>query len=369
MSLYVGVMSGTSMDAVDAVLAEVNDAGATVVHQHATAIAQPLRTRLEAALRSEALAALEAWRLDAEVGALFATAVLELLAAADTPPARVSAVGSHGQTLYHAPDADPPLTVQLGDPNVIAWRTGITTVSDFRRMDLAAGGQGAPLAPGFHAHAFAAADRPRAVVNLGGIANVTVLPPRGRGAVRGFDTGPANTLMDLWCARTRGDPFDAGGAWAATGRVDAPLLEVLLDEPYFSRKPPKSTGRELFNGSWLDARLRGVAAVPPEDVQRTLCELTAITVAAALDRHGDGAKEVYVCGGGALNPVLMDALSGALPGRIVQTTASLGVAPKAVEGTAFAWMAHERLAGRSAALPSVTGATRPVLLGGVYRRD
>jgi len=355
------------MDGVDAVLVEVHEEGVQVLHEHAESIPVDLKRRLELAVVTGALPALEVWRLDAAVGALFARAVLALLDGAGIDAARIFAVGSHGQTLYHAPWDEPPLTVQIGDPNIIAWQTGIVTVADFRRMDVAAGGQGAPLAPAFHAFAFSHQSQPRAVLNLGGIANLSLLPPRGAGPVLGFDTGPGNTLMDLWSTRVRNRPFDEVGAWAGTGFVSEALLEDLLDEPFFAQPPPKSTGRELFNVSWLEAKLRRYPNIKPESVQRTLCQFTAVSAAAALREHSPLIRELYVCGGGAHNPVLLAALAWELPDCEVGSTQRLGVAPKAVEGAAFAWLAHERLHGRSAAHTSVTGAAQATLLGGVYR--
>jgi len=367
MGLYVGLMSGTSMDAVDAVLAEITDTGVDVCSQHALSLPMDLRTRLEDALDTDRLYARECWNLDAEVGAVFADAALALLEHAGTPPSRVAAIGSHGQTLYHAPDASPPITVQVGNPNIIASRTGIVTVADFRRMDVAAGGQGAPLAPLFHAFAFAG-EHDRAVLNLGGIANVTLLPPAGAGPLLGFDTGPGNTLLDVWTREHLDQPFDTDGRWAASGQIQADLLTRMLEDPYFEAAPPKSTGRERFNRSWLNAALsgQGQTRVLPRDVQRTLVELTAVTVGAALNAHAARTREIYVCGGGALNRLLMQRIEHALPACRVTTTVALGVPPKAVEGAAFAWLARERLAGRSAGRSSVTGARRATTLGAVY---
>ena len=365
--MCIGVMSGTSMDGVDAVLVEIQKDGLRVLREHTGSIPPNLKRRLEQALDTTALHALEAWRLDAEVGEVFAQTVLGLLDGAGIRASTIFGIGSHGQTLYHAPGHEPPLTIQIGDPNIIAFRTGITTVADFRRMDVAAGGQGAPLAPAFHSFLFSHTSRARAVLNLGGIANLSVLPPRGSGPVLGFDTGPGNTLMDLWSMRVRGQPIDDGGAWAATGNVNESLLHELLADPYFSLPPPKSTGRELFNAKWLDERLFRYQRIAPQTVQRTLCQFTAASVARALRGQAPTVRELFVCGGGAHNRRLMSALADTLNGCEVRTTLDLGVPPKAVEGAAFAWMAHERLHARSAALTSVTGSMRASLLGGVYR--
>jgi anhydro-N-acetylmuramic acid kinase len=366
LTLHVGVLSGTSMDAVDAVLADFSGNGARVEAWHETPIPPVLARRLETALDTPRLTALECWRLDAEVGELFATAVNALLRGAKVAPERVAAVGSHGQTLYHDPNARPALTVQVGDPNVIARRTGIPVVADFRRMDVTAGGQGAPLAPAFHAFAFSDPNAARAVLNVGGIANLTALPGSDARAVLGFDTGPGNTLLDLWAARHTGEPFDRDGRLAAAGRSSSELLAALLADPYFLRPPPKSTGREHFNADWLDARL-GQRPCTPADVQRTLLELTVESAARAVEALPEAPRAVFVCGGGALNPVLMQRLDERLGQCRVASTDTLGVPPKTVEGAAFAWLASRRLAGRAGALPSVTGAREASVLGGVYR--
>jgi len=365
MTLYVGVLSGTSMDSVDAVLAYIRDDVVRVEAWHEAPYPQALRLRLEAALNTPHLGALECWRLDAELGEAFGDTVNALLRAAGVPATRVRAIGSHGQTIYHAPDARPALTVQIGDPNVIARRTGIEVVADFRRMDLAAGGQGAPLAPAFHAFAFSHPDSPRAVLNVGGIANLSRIAAGGR-RVTGSDTGPGNTLMDLWAARHRGTPYDADGRFAAAGRVAGALLVDLLCDPYFERPAPKSTGREYFNAGWLESRLLSHGDLAPADVQRTLLELTSESVARALE-HGDIPAELFVCGGGALNPVLMQRLGERLRPLPVHSTDPLGIPPKTVEGAAFAWLAACRLDGIAAVPTAVTGARETAVLGGVYR--
>jgi anhydro-N-acetylmuramic acid kinase len=366
MPLFVGLMSGTSIDSVDAVLADVHDGGLQVRRQYAHPIPSDLRQGLEDALHTGGLTAIRAWQLDAHVGELFAEAVLGLLNAAQVPPKEIVAIGSHGQTLYHAPDASPPLTIQVGDPNVIAWRTGVTTVADFRRMDVAAGGQGAPLAPAFHAFAFSSPEMHRVVLNIGGICNLSLLPAGGDDPLCGFDTGPGNTLMDLWTRRVLGHPFDQDGAWASSGRVREDLLARLKDDEYFGRPPPKSTGRERFNAAWLQRAVHDIGDLRAEDVQRTLCQLTVVTVTEALRHHAPQTQELFACGGGALNPVLMRLLAESLDECSVATTGDLGVPPKAVEGAAFAWMAHERLRGRAAGIPAVTGARGRSTLGGVY---
>jgi len=275
----------------------------------------------------------------------------------------------HGQTVRHRPEEG--WTLQLNNPARVAERAGVTVVADFRARDVAAGGHGAPLVPAFHAARFGRADADRVVVNVGGIANLTFVPAGGNLAgVRGFDTGPGNVLLDLWCARHRGESFDREGAWARSGRVDAALLERLLAEPYFALRPPKSTGRDLFNAEWLAAMLAGHAATRAADVQATLLVLTARTIARAVDVAAGAATgtDVLVCGGGANNTALLTALAAELAPRRVATTAVEGVAVEQVESLAFAWLAWRAVSGQTGNLPAVTGARGPRVLGAIYPR-
>jgi anhydro-N-acetylmuramic acid kinase len=366
-SLYLGLISGTSADGIDAALVEFADPSATapvrVIAARTTPYPDDLRARVLALATRDAAVALDDYgTLDVEIGEAFADAARALLDAAGVAPAAVAALGSHGQTLRHRPHGAHPFTLQIGDPSVIAERCGILTVADFRRADLAAGGQGAPLLPALHAAVFAHATIPRAVLNLGGIANLTILAPGHD--VLGFDTGPANCLLDAWAMRHLGAARDEGGAWAASGRVDAALLAVWLRDPYFSAPPPKSSGREVFNLDWLDARVP--AGLAPADVQATLLHLSARSIADALRAHGREASEVYACGGGVHNAALMAALRTELPGVRVDTTTALGLDPDYVEAVGFAWLARARLAGKPGNLPSVTGARGPRLLGALY---
>ena len=360
--LYLGLMSGTSADGIDVALVAFEPrlrllAGRTYAWDAAT------RERLVALGQGgEAQSLDELGELDVRIAQAFAEAALHLLGEAGVARDAVRALGSHGQTLRHRPGAPHPFTWQLGDGNVIAERSGITTVADFRRRDVAAGGQGAPLMPAFHAALLRAADEDRAVLNLGGIGNLTLLPRNGE--VRGFDTGPANALLDAWCERHTGQAYDAGGTFAAQGRVDESLLARLLDEAWFALPPPKSTGREHFHLAWLQARLRGDEA--PADVQATLLELTATTVADALRTSQPQTRRVLVCGGGVHNPRLLARLAARLPGCVVESTAAHGLDPDFVEAMGFAWLARETLAGRPGNLPSVTGARGPRVLGTVY---
>lgn len=370
-ALFLGLISGTSADGIDAALVRFD--------QHASALRCELllgRTyRWDEATRG-ALIALgqggdaasldEVGRLDALTGIHFAEAALRLLDEAGVPARDVRAIGSHGQTIRHRPHADPPFTWQIGDGNVIAERSGIDTVADFRRRDVAAGGHGAPLMPAFHAALLGSAEEERAVLNLGGIGNFTLLPRSGDGiAVRGFDTGPANALMDAWCERHTGAAFDAGGAFAAGGQADEGLLARLLEEPWFALPPPKSTGREQFHLAWLETRL-GDHPASPADVQATLLELTAATITDALRANQPGTRRVLVCGGGVHNARLMARLAAWMPEVSVESTAAHGLDPDFVEAMGFAWLARETLAGRPGNLPAVTGARGPRVLGTVF---
>lgn len=358
--LFVGVLSGTSVDAVDAALVRFAPEP-ELVATHTLPYPAELRAELLAlAVPGEN----EIDRLgaaDVAVGRHFARTVNELLTTQPEARARVRAVGSHGQTVRHRPAAGTPFTLQVGDPNVIAAETGLPVAADFRRKDVALGGEGAPLVPAFHAAVFGAAGRARAVVNIGGIANVTLLPGDPHAPVRGFDTGPGNTLLDAWCRAQRGEAMDRDGAFAAEGRVQEALLRALLADDYFARPAPKSTGPEYFSPAWLRERAAGFA---PADVQATLVALTAQSIAEAVGAAG--VMEVFVCGGGARNPVLMRALAERLPGASVQTTAALGVDPVWVEAMAFAWLAARRVRGEPGNCPAVTGARRAAVLGGLW---
>ncbi len=362
--LYIGLMSGTSVDGVDGVLVRLGDGQPPVV-QASASLPMPADLRHELLALNQsgddelARAALAANSL----ARLYAQAVAALLQHAGVAAGDVAAIGAHGQTVRHRPDLG--YTVQLNAPALLAELTGIDVVADFRSRDVAAGGQGAPLVPPFHAAIFGA-PQGRAVLNLGGIANVTLLEPGH--APRGFDTGPANVLLDGWCQRHLGQAYDADGRWAATGQVLAPLLEQLISsEPWFALPPPKSTGRDLFNMQWLDERLAAFDGPKPapQDVQATLQRLTARTVANAIDAAAASTQEVFVCGGGARNTGLMRELAYCLQ-RPVRPTDALGVPAQEVEALAFAWLAQAFMQRRPAGLPAVTGARGPRILGALY---
>jgi len=366
--LYLGLMSGTSLDGVDCALVDLSGPPALAATRF---LPYPLGLR-DALLELSQSGSDElerAGRLSVELSALYATAVNGLLAEAGIEAAGIAAIGCHGQTVRHRPESG--FTVQLVNPALLAERTGIMVVADFRSRDIAAGGQGAPLVPAFHAVCFRSTQRHRVVVNIGGIANLTDLPAPPNGAVRGFDSGPGNILLDVWASQHLGTHCDRDGRLASTGTVIPDLLERMLNDEYFDRPPPKSTGRERFNAKWLAAKLgderdyrhAGHAAA---DVQATLAELTARTIAGGIERCCPGTEDVFACGGGVHNPDLMRRLQAGLGDRHLATTDALGVPADWVEAMAFAWLARQALNRSSGNLPEVTGARGPRVLGAVY---
>ena len=364
---FLGLISGTSADGIDAALVRFADG-----HPHATPelvfgetyLWEPtLRARLvELGQLAASITLDEVGALDVRVGRAFAQAACAAMQAAGIDTGQLDAIGSHGQTLRHRPHGDFPFTLQLGDPATIAERCGVRVVAEFRRRDVAAGGHGAPLVPAFHAATLHSDGENRAVLNLGGIANFTLLPAGG--VVRGFDTGPANGLMDAWCLRHLGHAYDAGGEFAAHGRIDRRLLERLLEEPWFAQPPPKSTGRDTFNLRWVDAKLVGGESAA--DVQATLLALSVRTITDALRAAQPDTQRVIACGGGVHNRTLMQSLADAMPGVVVESSASQGMDPDFVEAMAFAWLARETLAARPGNLPAVTGAAGLRVLGAIY---
>ncbi len=355
--LYLGLISGTSLDGIDVALIRRHATGIELLSAATVAYPPPLRQRLLIDRHERPLTARELGSLDVAVGKAFGAAANHLLADYNLAPAAVRAIGSHGQTILHHPELG--FSLQIGDPARIARITGITTVADFRRADLAAGGEGAPLAPALHRFLFGA-DESRAILNLGGIANLTLLIP-GQPVVA-FDVGPANTLLDALARISTGNGCDRDGRLAGRGRVDSDLLGRLLDDPWFRRPPPKSTGPEYFNLHWLRTHMASRKIADP-DLAATLCELTAASVAAALVPHP---KALYCCGGGVHNPVLMRRLAVHLPATKVLSTAALGYDPDYIEAICFAWLAGERLSLTPANLPEVTGAEGSAVLGAVY---
>jgi anhydro-N-acetylmuramic acid kinase len=364
MALYLGLISGTSMDAIDAALVDFDAKPVRVVATSATAYEPDLKARVAALIdRAGSVALDEVGQIDVEIGRAFARATLTLLETSGVAPSEICAIGSHGQTLRHRPDLPAPFSWQIGDPNVLTELTGISVVADFRRRDVAAGGQGAPLLPVFHDQVFRSDNEDRVIANLGGIANITIL--RRGTPVTGFDTGPANRLLDAWIHVHQGRDFDADGSWAASGSVDEALLGTLLDEPYLRLPAPKSTGRELFNMDWLKAKL-GSAARRAADVQATLQQYTAVTLADAVRRYAPNAA-IYACGGGAHNHGLLAQVAALTAPNRVASTQDLGLDPDFVEAIAFAWFAKRTLEGQPSSAASVTGAQGARILGGVYR--
>lgn len=367
--LFVGLLSGTSVDAIDAALFRIEGNSIRMLRALAVPIDADLRSELLYLTECETVAPERIGMADRRFGACLADAVLQLLAAAGEQPDTIRAVGSHGQTIRHRPARTgasmPGFSWQIGDPSTIAEQTGICTVADFRRRDVAAGGQGAPLVPAFHLWAFGSETRERVILNIGGMANISVLRPAAALPVRGFDTGPGNALMDGWNRRHGRGEYDRDGKWARSGRVNAPLLARLLAHPYFCLPAPKSTGREEFNLTWLDAQLGGLR-IADGDVQATLLEFTATTIADAIGDNLPETGEVFVCGGGVHNASLMARLRELLEPRTVHSTAALGIEPDWVEAGLFAWLARQTLSHLPGNLPSVTGAVHPVVLGAIH---
>ena len=364
--LFIGLMSGTSMDGIDAALVDFSTGTPNLLTTHSHPYPAALHRRLEAALELEAPLTADLTAIDNAAGEAFAAAANELLARAGHVPESIAAIGSHGQTIRHEPDIATPYSLQIGNPDIIASLTNIDVVADFRRADIEAGGQGAPLVPAFHRARFSSTAENRVILNIGGIANITTLPADASKAITGFDTGPGNTLMDIWASRHLNTDMDTGGQWAAAGEVDYPLLQSMLADKYLVSAPPKSTGREYFNADWLSQYITR-QDIPAQTIQATLCELTAQSIATAIRTHAADTRQLIVCGGGVHNRHLMARLQANLPGMAVDTTAAHGLDPDWVEAAAFAWLAKQRLADKPGNIPDVTGANRPVLLGNLFR--
>lgn len=369
---YIGLMSGTSVDGIDAVVVAMDGPGGIRILAHHSHPYPPiLRAQIQGLTSTTLNTARDgseierAAELDMALGELFADAANCVLAKSSLQAGQIRAIGSHGQTLRHGPRAARPYSLQIANPSMIAERTGITTVADFRARDMAAGGQGAPLVPAFHQWLFQRPDVARVIINIGGIANITYLPQAAHLPITGFDTGPGNTLLDQWIDQHQGHTYDRDGAWAASGNVNEPLLTSMLNDPYFSLAPPKSTGREYFHLTWLGRYLATCARLPTADVQASLAALTIHSLTRAIQAL-DRVDEVYICGGGVHNPVLVQGLRQRLKPVPVASTESLGLHPDWVEAVAFAWLAHQTLEGRPGNLPSVTGARHAVILGGIY---
>ena len=365
--LYIGLMSGTSMDGIDAVVMDLSGVPQILAAKY-TPYDKETRDGLIGLCTNNHHTVELLGSMDTSLGQQFAQAALEVLRQGGISTDKIRAIGSHGQTIRHEPHAPAPYSLQIGNPNIITEITGITTVADFRRRDIAAGGEGAPLVPAFHNEIFRSSDKDRVVINIGGIANITILPKDKDLPVTGFDTGPGNVLMDGWSERHLGATFDTDGQWGASGNLHNPLLTTLLEHPFFKLKPPKSTGREYFNLQWLDETLHDLPNLPlPQDIQATLCELTACSISRAIATYAPKTHEILVCGGGVHNKMLMHRLGFHLQGRSIHSTEQFGIHPDWVESAAFAWLAKQTLEGKYGNLPSVTGATKAVVLGGIYK--
>lgn len=360
MPLYLGVMSGTSLDGLDIALIEQGDTTTLLAH-HYIPMPSGLRAELLALCASGPDEIARAACAENEWVRLAAQGIAELLQRQQLPTSKIRAIGSHGQTVRHEPQRG--FTVQIDNPALLAELTGIDVVADFRRRDVAAGGQGAPLVPAFHQALFGN-ERQRAILNIGGFSNVSLLAPGE--PVRGFDCGPGNVLLDSWIQHQRGEAYDRDGAWAASGQVNADLLKRFLADDFFAARGPKSTGRERFNLTWLQAMLKETPQLPAADVQATLLELSARSIAESLLHAQPGCEEVLVCGGGAFNAALMARLAAHLPGAHVTSTAACGVAPEWMEAMAFAWLAHRFLERQPGNCPEVTGASGARILGALY---
>ncbi|KFD21163.1 anhydro-N-acetylmuramic acid kinase [Yokenella regensburgei] len=360
---FIGVMSGTSLDGVDVVLAAIDEHRVAQLASLSYPIPAPLKEGILAICQGQQLTLSQLGRLDTQLGRLFADAVLALMNQERLLAEDIVAIGCHGQTVWHEPTGAAPHTMQIGDNNQIVARTGVSVVGDFRRRDMALGGQGAPLVPAFHDALLSHPAERRMVLNIGGIANLSLLVPGL--PVRGYDTGPGNMLMDAWIWRRRGLPYDKDAEWANSGKVNLSLLQDMLSDPWFALPAPKSTGREYFNLSWLERQLARHPNLQAQDVQATLTELTAVTISEQVLLSG-GCERLLVCGGGSRNPLLMSRLSALLPGTEVTTTDEAGISGDDMEGLAFAWLAWRTINGLPGNLTSVTGASEASVLGAIF---
>ncbi len=365
MNLHIGIMSGTSMDGIDAVLVDFSEGKVNVLQKHSEDFPINLKEKLDQLVRTFQTDLLTLGEIDHQLALCYAETVNNLINKAGVHHSQIKAIGCHGQTVFHSPLSKYPFTMQLGDGNLIAAKTKITTVTDFRRMDMALGGNGAPLAPAFHQAFLNSNEEKRGILNLGGIANLTITTDQETNVV-GFDSGPANCLMDSWIYKIKNEKFDKGGDWAKSGKIIPDLLDSMLKEEYFQKPAPKSTGRELFNLNWLNNHLKLLPTYQNVDVQSTLLELTAVTVSNSLIKLNHKLDAIYTCGGGAYNDYLLERLQYHLPKVKISTTDELGVSVQLVESIAFAWLAMQRINKQAGNLPSVTGASQNTLLGAIY---
>jgi anhydro-N-acetylmuramic acid kinase len=365
-NLYIGMMSGTSIDAVDAVAVNFDTAFPEVVAHYQAPFPETLKKQIIQLCHPEPVSLTLLGSVDHELGSLYADCVHNLLDKNGISKNSITAIGNHGQTIAHYPDTTNPFTLQIGNAHIIAAKTGIDTVADFRQRDVAVGGQGAPFAPIFHKEIFSDEKEDRVILNIGGMANITILNHQSSN-ISGFDTGPGNTLMDAWINHHHQQSYDHNGEWATQGKVSNDLLELLLNDPFFTLPPPKSTGREKFNLTWLKEKLdKANKSLQPEDVQATLLMLTAISIKQAITTHAKQTERVIVCGGGAYNPALMALLKTKLSSIEVVSTLAEGVDPQLIESMAFAWLAKQTIEKRPLDLRQVTGASKKTILGVIY---
>jgi len=364
--LYIGLMSGTSVDAIDTVIVEQGPEHQQILGCISTPWPKPLQQRIRQLSQPGTNEIDQMGALDAGIGKCFAQTINKLLAQQGLSAKDIIAIGSHGQTIRHRPNASQPFTLQIGDPNIIAALTGITVVADFRRRDMAYDGQGAPLAPAYHHHQFGSVNENRVILNLGGIANISILALQGEQSVIGFDTGPANTLLDYWVHRHLRQTYDLDGQWASQGNACQALLDNMLSDVYFDQLPPKSTGPEHFSSDWLDHQLSNYPDLTPQDIQSTLIQLTVKSIGQAIRANAPDTERVIACGGGVHNKNLMTTLATELAGVALENTSNHGVDPDFVEAAAFAWLAYRTMNHSPGNLPSVTGASCSTILGGIY---
>lgn len=366
---YIGLMSGTSLDGIDAVLVRFEKDHPSVVETICLDLPANFKDDIKSLINPSENEINKLMALDVQLGEIFSDVVKALISKAGIKKEHITAIGSHGQTIRHQPTAQHPSTLQIGDPNMIAEATGITTVADFRRRDMAVGGQGAPLVPAFHQQIFRHDKKNRVILNLGGIANITLLPADKNIPVTGFDTGPANTLINHWIQQQQNKNYDDAGKWASSGQVSESFLEELLNDDYFKLTPPKSTGTEYFNSTWLTTKLKEFPFLSAEDVQASLTTFTAVTIQDAIHQYATkiaGLDEIIICGGGVHNQYLLDKLKQGLPDIEINSSAVYDLDPDYIEATAFAWLAKQTMEHKVGNLPGVTGAKRAVVLGGVY---
>ena len=366
---YIGLMSGTSLDGIDAALVRFENDLPSIVETICLELPENFKDDIKSLINPGKNEINRLMALDVQLGEIFSDTVKALISKANIEKENITAIGSHGQTIRHLPTAQPSSTLQIGDPNTIAEGTGITTVADFRRRDMAAGGQGAPLVPAFHEKIFRHNKKNRVILNLGGIANITLLPADKSIPVTGFDTGPANTLINHWIQQQKNKSFDEGGKWASSGQANEGFIEELLNDSYFKIAPPKSTGTEYFKPDWLTKKLKNFPFLAAEDIQASLTTFTAKTVSDAINQYATKISEVdeiIVCGGGVHNDFLLQLLKQGLPNTEINSSANYNVDPDYIEATAFAWLAKQTLEHKTGNLQNVTGAKRAVILGGVY---